>query len=57
MIPQSPGHSDIYSSLLLTKKLINADIKYLFVSNSDNLGATIDKNSNGILIVFITIDY
>jgi UDP-N-acetylglucosamine pyrophosphorylase len=40
-----PGHGDIYSSLLdsdLLDKLINAGIKYLFVSNSDNLGATID---------------
>lgn len=55
MISQSPGHGDIYSSLLLTNKLINADIKYLFVS--DNLGVTIDKNSNVILIVFITTDY
>lgn len=49
-----PGHGDIYSSLLgsgLLDKLINIGIKYLFVSNSDNLGATIDIN---ILSYFVT---
>eukprot|EP00878_Enallax_costatus_P000468 GHUV01000560.1.p1 GENE.GHUV01000560.1~~GHUV01000560.1.p1 ORF type:complete len:478 (+),score=117.87 GHUV01000560.1:292-1725(+) len=40
-----PGHGDIYPSLLgsgMLDKLINDGIKYLFVSNSDNLGATLD---------------
>lgn len=40
-----PGHGDIYSSLLgsgLLERLWNEDIRYLFVSNSDNLGATLD---------------
>lgn len=40
-----PGHGDIYSSLLgsgMLDRLIKAGIKYLFVSNSDNLGATLD---------------
>ena len=40
-----PGHGDIYPSLLgsgMLDKLIGDGIKYLFVSNSDNLGATLD---------------
>lgn len=40
-----PGHGDIYPSLLgsgMLDRLLDAGIKYLFVSNSDNLGATLD---------------
>ena len=40
-----PGHGDLYPSLLgsgLMEKLLKRGIKYLFVSNSDNLGATVD---------------
>ena len=40
-----PGHGDIYPSLLgcgLLDKLLAQGIKFLFVSNSDNLGATVD---------------
>ena len=40
-----PGHGDIYPSLLgcgLLDGLLARGIKYLFVSNSDNLGATVD---------------
>jgi UDP-N-acetylglucosamine pyrophosphorylase len=40
-----PGHGDLYPSLLgcgLLDKLLNLGIKFLFVSNSDNLGATMD---------------
>ncbi|KAF6255969.1 UDP-glucose pyrophosphorylase [Scenedesmus sp. NREL 46B-D3] len=40
-----PGHGDIYPSLLgsgMLDKLIADGIRYLFVSNSDNLGATLD---------------
>ena len=40
-----PGHGDIYPSLLgsgMLERLSKAGIKYLFVSNSDNLGATLD---------------
>ncbi|KAF5839822.1 UDP-glucose pyrophosphorylase [Dunaliella salina] len=40
-----PGHGDIYPSLLgsgMLDKMLGAGIKYLFVSNSDNLGATLD---------------
>ncbi len=40
-----PGHGDIYPSLLgsgMLERLVRAGIEYLFVSNSDNLGATLD---------------
>ena len=40
-----PGHGDIYPSLLasgLLENLLAHGIKFLFVSNSDNLGATVD---------------
>ncbi|GFR41711.1 hypothetical protein Agub_g2461 [Astrephomene gubernaculifera] len=40
-----PGHGDIYPSLLgsgMLDRLLDQGIKYLFVSNSDNLGATLD---------------
>lgn len=40
-----PGHGDIYPALLgsgLLDQLLHRGVKYLFVSNSDNLGATVD---------------
>ena len=40
-----PGHGDIYPSMVssgLLQSLLNEGVKYLFVSNSDNLGATVD---------------
>ena len=40
-----PGHGDIYQALRQSevfKQLESRGIKYLFISNSDNLGATID---------------
>jgi UTP--glucose-1-phosphate uridylyltransferase len=40
-----PGHGDIYPSLLgsgLLDRLMNGGKNFLFVSNSDNLGATLD---------------
>jgi len=40
-----PGHGDIYAALVGSghlDKLLEKGIKYLFVSNSDNLGATMD---------------
>ena len=40
-----PGHGDIYPSLVssgLLQGLLDQGVKYLFVSNSDNLGATVD---------------
>lgn len=41
-----PGHGDIYPSLLgtgLLDQLLAKGVKYAFVSNSDNLGATVDE--------------
>jgi UDP-N-acetylglucosamine pyrophosphorylase len=40
-----PGHGDVYSSLLgsgLLGRLLDEGVQYLFVSNSDNLGASLD---------------
>lgn len=40
-----PGHGDIYPSLVgsgMLERLLNEGVTYLFVSNSDNLGATLD---------------
>lgn len=40
-----PGHGDFYPSLLgsgALDRLLKRGIKYLFISNSDNLGATVD---------------
>lgn len=45
-----PGHGDIYPSLSasgMIEELLNQGIHYLFVSNSDNLGATVDLNLLG----------
>jgi len=42
-----PGHGDLYSALLgsgLLQELIDAGFRYLFVSNSDNLGAALDPS-------------
>jgi UDP-N-acetylglucosamine pyrophosphorylase len=40
-----PGHGDFYPSILTTgllDRLVAAGIRYAFISNSDNLGATVD---------------
>jgi len=40
-----PGHGDIYAAMYtsgMLKRLINQGITYAFISNSDNLGATMD---------------
>jgi UTP--glucose-1-phosphate uridylyltransferase len=42
-----PGHADLYICLFgtgLLERLLAARKKYLFVSNADNLGATLDAN-------------
>jgi UDP-N-acetylglucosamine pyrophosphorylase len=47
-----PGHGDLYPSMLasgLMEQLLEPGIKYLFVSNSDNLGATVDLRILGYL--------
>lgn len=45
-----PGHGDLYPSLLgsgLLDQFLAAGVKYMFVSNSDNLGATLDLSLLG----------
>lgn len=47
-----PGHGDIYASLLdagLKERLLEAGIRYLFVSNIDNLGAVLDSRPLGYM--------
>ena len=47
-----PGHGDIYVSLITSGMLdamLNAGYEYLFVSNSDNLGALLDTRILGYL--------
>ena len=47
-----PGHGDIYPSLVGSgwlHRLLEAGVRYLFVSNSDNLGASLDL---GLLTYF-----
>lgn len=51
-----PGHGDIYPSLVgsgMLERLLSEGVKYLFVSNSDNLGATLDLD---ILAYFAASD-
>lgn len=45
-----PGHGDIYPALVssgLLSKMLDAGYEYLFVSNSDNLGALLDAHILG----------
>ncbi len=47
-----PGHGDIYSSLLesgILDKLVNNGYEYAFISNADNLGATLNIDILGYL--------
>jgi UDP-N-acetylglucosamine pyrophosphorylase len=47
-----PGHGDLYPSMLasgLMDRLLERGVKFLFVSNSDNLGATVDLRVLGHL--------
>lgn len=51
-----PGHGDLYAALVGSGRLdalVNDGYKYMFVSNSDNLGATLDLK---ILTHFATSD-
>jgi UTP--glucose-1-phosphate uridylyltransferase len=50
-----PGHGDFYQSFYnsgLMKELVDKGRKYVFLSNIDNLGATVDLVSN-ILISYL----
>ncbi len=45
-----PGHGDLYTALVATgllQQLLDAGYRYVFVSNSDNLGATADARVAG----------
>lgn len=45
-----PGHGDIFSALFSSKmihKLLDQNIRYAFISNSDNLGARVDESMLG----------
>jgi UTP--glucose-1-phosphate uridylyltransferase len=47
-----PGHGDIYTALITTgvlDTLINRQFEFAFVSNSDNLGATLDARILGYM--------
>merc|ERR1712048_359294 len=47
-----PGHGDIYAALLVSGKLdelVSKGYEYVFVSNSDNLGATLDMRLLGYI--------
>jgi UTP--glucose-1-phosphate uridylyltransferase len=48
-----PGHGDIYTALVtsgMLRALIDAGIRYAFVSNSDNLGAVVDESILGYFV-------
>lgn len=48
-----PGHGDVYQSLInsgLLEKFLNNGKKYIFISNVDNLGATVDLNILNFLL-------
>jgi UTP--glucose-1-phosphate uridylyltransferase len=45
-----PGHGDIYSAMYASgvlNRLLQNGIQYAFISNSDNLGATLDESLLG----------
>ncbi len=48
-----PGHGDIYSAIYTSgvlKALLDKGIGYAFISNSDNLGATLDESILGYFV-------
>jgi len=48
-----PGHGDIYTAIYASgtlHRLLEAGIRYAFVSNSDNLGATLDEALLGYFV-------
>jgi UTP--glucose-1-phosphate uridylyltransferase len=48
-----PGHGDIYISLYssgMLDNLLKANYRYAFISNSDNLGATLDSSLLGFMV-------
>lgn len=48
-----PGHGDIYAALVSSNMLdylIKSDIKYILISNSDNLGSSVDPTILGYMV-------
>lgn len=48
-----PGHGDLYTALVTSKvlrKLLDRNIHYAFISNSDNLGAVMDERLLGYMV-------
>jgi len=48
-----PGHGDIYAALVtsgILPRLLNAGYRYAFISNADNLGASLDVEILGYLV-------
>lgn len=48
-----PGHGDIYTALHSTgtlENLLDQDIRYAYICNSDNLGATLDESLLGYFV-------
>lgn len=48
-----PGHGDIYTALVTTgclDSLLQAGYRYAFISNADNLGATLDESILGYFV-------
>jgi UTP--glucose-1-phosphate uridylyltransferase len=49
-----PGHGDLYAALAtggMLRKLLDAGYEYAFISNADNLGATLDVDILGYFVV------
>jgi len=47
-----PGHGDVYAALVssgMLDQLIKSDIKYILISNSDNLGSVVDPTILGYM--------
>lgn len=47
-----PGHGDLYSALVTSgvlDRLLDAGVRFAFISNADNLGATLDERILGYL--------
>ena len=52
-----PGHGDVYECIVksgLVEKFLKEGREYMFVSNIDNLGATVDLS---ILEIFVNLFY
>jgi len=51
-----PGHGDVYESFYnsgVLKKLIDSGKEYVFISNIDNLGATVDIGNSVCVRMYV----